>query len=692
MNIFLLIIYRKKKKMSYIVQEPSNFINIKLTDTGRRLLSLGALTFNSIIFSDREVNYYLGRNNMYDICRNRILAPKDDQPFISNASIQSNGVSGASITSQNLTSAKQITSAMTSSVGFFSGNSYNWQIKTGMTPGDAYSIGSAEIDYSTAIPSGTTEIGVSIGGYTAKTGDLVYIPWEPPQYSAITNNTTNVYSGRPEVALWYRVQGVTGNTLGLDRPTPNFGSSPIVGSAQKIKAYFYPYGEIETFYGSAVTVNCGVWNMNIARTSSEMGTMPSMSGYTTYGSIEFNGTKQYLGFGYETKAFGIIHYTNKYSGNTYAEQFVPGTVKLEIPNIMWHRSYSVSVGQEMTYGITLYDYYGNDIFDNVAQTTYRELRDGVSSTSFVVGRVYHKLKIIVITDQELLTALTYKSNRNYTLPELTLSTMPSILGSISGFCKSDYVYYVTYLTSSNPYQDGVSYGYPQSLPCSYIQMVSGNTDAVTGLHSVLKANFSTLSFPYMRSSANLTALSGTGWNANSVQLIFQEYPISASTNISNLPTNQWKIFTGGNGIYTGETGSTTINPADLQGHVFTLNQSDYYSSATYSFAGQYSAFTTNIDSYYGSGLTFGDEAFFYGNLTTGIQANVFKTVITIYAMNDEYNSSLNSTFDSLYNDSTFITEIGILNSNGELVAVAKPAYPIKKNDSRYLAFQLELDF
>jgi len=699
--------------MSYIVQEPSNFINIKLTDTGRRLLSLGALTFNSIIFSDREVNYYLGRNNIYDICRNRVLAPKDDQPAISGIpfnqipsistptaveklslalSSSFNGANSVPITSQNLTSAKQIVSAMTSSVGFFTGSSYNWQIKTGATVGDAYSIGMAEIDYSTTIPNGTTEIDVTAGGYTAKTGDLVYIPWEPPQYSAITNNTTYVFSARPEVALWYRVQGVNGTTLSLDRSVPNFGNTPIVGSTQKIKAYFYPYGKVENFYGSAVTVDCGVWNMNIVRTSSEIGTLPLMSGYTTYGSIEYNGTKQYLGFGYDIKAFGIIHYTNKFSGNTYAEQLVPKTVKLEIPNIMWHRSYSVSVGQELIHGLTLYDYYGTDIFDTIAQTTYRELRDGTSSTSFVVGRVYHKLKIIVITDQELLTALTYKSNRNYTLPELTLSTEPSILGSSSGFCKSDYVYYVTYLTSSNAYQDGVSYGYSQSLPCGYIKQINGDTDTVTGLHSVLKANFSTLSFPYMRNSTNLTSLSGTGWNANSVQLIFQEYPVSASTNVGTLPTDLWKIFTGGNGVYTGETGSTTINPADLQSHVFALNLSDYYSSTTYSLTGLYSAFTTNTDSYTSSGLTFGDEAFFYGNLTTGIQANVYKTIITIYAKNDEYNSSLNSTFDSLYNDSTFITEIGILNTKNELVAVAKPAYPIKKDSSRYLAFQLELDF
>jgi hypothetical protein len=435
--------------------------------------------------------------------------------------------------------------------------------------------------------------------------------------------------------------------------------------------------------------------MNIVKASSEIGTTSLMSGYTSYASIEYNGTKKYLGFDNDTKAFGIVHYTNKYSGNTYAEQFVPSTVKLEIPNIMWHKKFNSTLGQEMDYGITLYDYYGSNIFDEAAQTYYRELRDGISSNSYVIGRVYHKLKIIIITDQELLAALTYKSNRNYTLPELNLNLMPSTLGGATGLCKSDYSYYVTYVMSSSTYQDGVSYGYPQSLPCSYIKRIDGETDTVTDLPSVLRFNFPSFSFPYMRNTSNLLSLSGTGWNANSVQILLQEVVTSASTLVGNLPTTNWKLISDGygNGIYTGETGSATINPSDLQNHVFNITQQDYDSGTTYSLTGIFSAFTSNIDATYTSGLTFGSEYFFYGNLTTGILASVFKTIITVYAKNDAYNSSIvNTTFDGLYDDDTFITEIGILNTKGELVAVSKPAYPIKKNESRYLSFQLELDF
>jgi hypothetical protein len=93
-----------------------------------------------------------------------------------------------------------------------------------------------------------------------------------------------------------------------------------------------------------------------------------------------------------------------------------------------------------------------------------------------------------------------------------------------------------------------------------------------------------------------------------------------------------------------------------------------------------------------SGLTFGDETFFFGNIQTTIMATVYKSVMTVLVPDTEFNSSNNSSFDNLQDDDTYLTEIGILNNDNVLVAVGKPTYPIKKNDSRYLAFQLEIDF
>ena len=45
-----------------------------------------------------------------------------------------------------------------------------------------------------------------------------------------------------------------------------------------------------------------------------------------------------------------------------------------------------------------------------------------------------------------------------------------------------------------------------------------------------------------------------------------------------------------------------------------------------------------------------------------------------------------------FSDPCEITEIGVLSQGGVLVATGKPTYPIAKNSSKYLAFQLEIDF
>ena len=52
--------------MAFILKEPNgDFIRIKLTDAGRRQLSLGRLTFTKAGFSDREINYSIAGSNEF---------------------------------------------------------------------------------------------------------------------------------------------------------------------------------------------------------------------------------------------------------------------------------------------------------------------------------------------------------------------------------------------------------------------------------------------------------------------------------------------------------------------------------------------------------------------------------------------------------------------------------------------------
>jgi hypothetical protein len=676
--------------MSYLPNEPTTFINIKLTDDGRKLLSLGQLTFNKALLSDREVNYGIDRTGAYDIgCENRIIAPKDAAPTFVNPFNFDNSPAVA-IT---VGSATQIITAATESAGFYTGSTGAWAYDSDEM------LGSNTIDYSSYTPDGTNVITVAGGGtgYFPTGGELMYIPWETiPNSAVVYDSSTAILSANPTNKLWYRVLSAdTGaTTVTLDRAVPDFGAP---STSQIINSYFYPFNGIETYYGSAATVNTQVWNMNIVRTSSVEGTDASISGYTTYGSIQYNGTKQYLGFEDETRQFGIIHYSNEFTGNTYAEQLVEKSVEVDIPEVMWHKSVAIA-GQGTSYGLKLYDVAGTTTFDAISQTSYRHLRDGVTTKDSIVGRVYHKLKIIIITDPELLTALTYKSNRNYTLPNLNVDTSsvplaPLDTSTSTGLLKSGFTYFVTYITESDStYASGTSYGYPQTLPCQYIQRIDGEEDSF-GNPQYLRAFYNTSYFPYLRTSVGMTSYSGTGWNANKVQLLVNEVNLTTSpdVNFDTIPTDGWKLVssgTSGNGLYTGGTGTSTISPSDLAGFQFIVSREDFDSGTTYVLD---STFHSNNDDTI-SGMTFGNESFFFGNIKATIRATSYKSVMTVLAPDTLFNTSENSSFDGLLDTNTYITEVGILNNNDVLVAVGKPTYPIKKSSARYLAFQLEIDF
>lgn len=673
----------------FLPNEPSTFINIKLTDTGRRLLSLGNLRFEKAAFSDREIDYSVSRTGQINLANNRVLAPKDDHPPFTNL----DGSDFIALGSQTVSSVKQFATATTTNQGFFTGNTNAWAFDP------TQQIGSLRITYSaaTTTPTGSTSVYYDSGSATVtpEPGMLVYIPWKPIQNSGSTySNDTLIASANPTNNLWYRITSAnTGsNEIIVDRPTPNFGG---VLSDTSLNAYLYPFNGVETYYGSAATVNTQVWNMNIVRTSSEIGTDSTISGYTTYGSVEYAGTRAYLGFSSDTRAIGIVHYTNEFTGNTYAEQLIEKSVEFYIPNVMWHHT-SADVGQALTYGITLYDSAGSTVFDTSAQSTYRELRDGTSSSNNVVGRVYHKLKIFVITDAELLNALTYKSNRSYTLPDpnVRLSANPKYPLSTSeatGLVNSGKTYFVTYqVDSTRPYASGVTYGYPKPLHSGYIKKLDGETDA-EGNTQFLVLDFPRSSFPYMRSSTGMETYSGTGWNANTVQLMIKEVDSSLNYNINDVPADGWKLISSGfsgNGIYSGETSDLTIDPLKLQGYQFVISREDYNSGTTFTLDTDFTV-NNNINN---SGLTFGSESFFFGNLKTGIKATTFKTIMTVLADNTRFNSSTNPTFDALQDESVYITEVGIFNENNDLVAIGKTTYPLRKDNSRFLGVQLEIDF
>ena len=79
---------------------------------------------------------------------------------------------------------------------------------------------------------------------------------------------------------------------------------------------------------------------------------------------------------------------------------------------MWCKSNNISIGLTLS-GDTI-----QKTLDKLG-VVYFDLVDEYKN---VVGKIFSELKLFVIEDQELLFAMSYKSNRSWTLPNYVIST------------------------------------------------------------------------------------------------------------------------------------------------------------------------------------------------------------------------------------------------------------------------------
>jgi len=677
--------------MSFILNEPTTFLNIKITDYGRNLISSGKFNMSKAVILDREIDYRI--ENQVNLQNNRVLDVPHYYPDVDIKNLD--GTAPLNIKIQSVTNT--LTASSISS-GFFTGSVGAWTLDNSLT------LGKNHIDYATnatnmALATNSNKIILdNPGGSTfPKIGDLIFIPWVHNTAVDYMTSSQAVPPTHPVLSCWYKVVATNSPEITVDRPIINSANGA------QTSVFIYPSTNSEIYYGSGSTLQTPIWNFNIVRTYNVLATSTGSvytsgeTSYASYGSIEFSGVKHYFGLEDNYPAIGVLHYSNEYTGNTYAEQLLEKSVEVHLPMIMWHHSSQIN-GYAQNWGLSLYDYYGETLYDNIARTTYRELKDGISSSAITVGRVYHKLKTIIITDQELLIALSYKSNRNFTFPDFNLDysnypKQPLLPTDATGVLHPDYDYFVTYLPSITGYSATVgvslSFGHPKTMPCGYIKKISGQINPTTGEPYFLKLNFpNPNSFPFMRSPQSWTAATTNGgWSAQHCQILVNEQLKSLNYNLSNLPNADWKkisdLSLGGNGVYSCFANSdSTINPDKLNTYSFIVSKQDLDSGSTYN---MFSGITYGM-----ADLNFGDESFFHGVINTKIKAQTFTSKITVTIDANSCNSSLNPTYQN--GESVFITEVAILDSHNRPVIVGKPTYPIKKLPGKNLTFQLEYDF
>ena len=465
--------------------------------------------------------------------------------------------------------------------------------------------------------------------------------------------------------------------------------------------------------------NTLIWNMNIPWSVNPAGLFSSQyESYNSYGSVSYLGTKEYLGYQEPTgqtdtsrvyyynsfdeeivvtpkeqKAIAIIHYTNQDIDNVYGEKFstipydpqnpnddtgLARHFKLTIPTLMWHKSSGSSIGETFYIDPAGYDlckpYYiksTENIDMNDPGIRYFHLWDTNPDSNGNlnrVGKVFPDQEIVIIDDEEIIAAMSYKANRNWTLtaPKLSLispNTCNTGQNSVGILTNDTERMWITYRLDST--------GFTNSLHCNYYSVITGPGTGCTIDSQNVAVRFGN-EFPFLSEGAL------SGYSANSFKVLCQI--VSGTTQPS--PT-AWKEID-----FTNEISGSSINGyltvSGLTGTTFQITSDLYNSATTYNLA-NYIDIPQNG---YPEVLNFGDEYYFYGNLETDITATIYEMRYLINLGRNQFTNTSNPTWVS--GTTSYVTEIGLYDSNYDLIVISKLQSPeLRQGIQQYV---VKLDF
>jgi|TARA_R110001592_G_scaffold82663_1_gene244765 hypothetical protein len=615
---------------------------------------------------------------------------------------------------------------------------------------------------------------VSVNAVEPIAGDFMVLV--PNEFQGPTTGTIpgpgpgHVDSAYPLPYLWYRIDEVTGtlaaNSLKVtvDRSIPNFTGSTTTQYRDSSVFFYQGNDPINTYYGTGTTIpywnelsltfdsNCDVsvtdvkvWNMNIPWTQTVAGLTASTHGdYATFGSTGYTGTKEYLNYtvptdsesygglveDYRQKSIAVIHYSNNSISNFYGEGFywnADGTNNFELtmPTVMYNYTGNTTMGLLLTGETRTTPRTITSTYNSNSEIDYYQLHtsggtSGILSPSYTkpksVGKIFPELKMAVIDDEEIVAALSYKSNRNWTLPSLEASYYtPS--GSTSLMSSGDQLV-ISYLFTSTS-------GYTTGLHCNQYTILSEtstNCSDCDGNGKNVKVKFPYGSLPFMR-RGGISSTLGTpgadndantkfiGWDATSFDIIVQKVQNNEQPDPQawrRIPVAQNAV---GTSIYNTHNGKNWVDYEVLYDSEFIITN-EYYDSTTGTYApdgGNYSIcdwismptlteLTTSPNLPGGDAnttLTFGDERFFFGNVDTNIKATVFRSTFSFTAGAGEFNTSQNPTFATgaaVPSHNVRVAEVAVYDSNYKEVIMGKISNPIEKSFGDQFTLVMGLDF
>jgi hypothetical protein len=543
-----------------------------------------------------------------------------------------------------------------------------------------------------------------------------------------------------------------------------------------------------------------IWNMNIPWTENPAGLIPTKyEGYEYFGSIDYVGSKEYFGYNSssgqtffinntlsaettdtfyynslgeivnvkpeEQKAIAIIHYTNQTIDFFYGEKFAlepydpsnpddttgqARNFKVHIPWLMWHKNPDCCFGQ--TFWVDPPGFEGKNLFQvRYVQTTknddmnnpgirYYHLWDTNKNKNGLpnrIGKVFPDSKLIIIDDEEIIAAMSYKSNRNWTLPAPQLSLItPNTCGQsslnadgvLTGHGETMYVtyrftnktcgtnslhcnYYVKLVGNNNDCTPNVSQNvairFGKEFNC-LDNIVPPSTTTTTTYYpstttttlmfnecfilsennsSILTENLNYLNYCNDILTTTTTYLPITttttcpqtcditkGYFAESFQIICQKVITGQRPDPS-----KWKIID-----YTSDLGNF-VTQDSLTNNTFVITK-DQYEKAPYYNLGNYINLTKLGNDK--PDLNFGDEYYFYGSFESDIMATIYEMKYKINLNFTEFQNTTNPTWTP--GAKSYVTEIALLDEDKDILVMSKLQSPVLRQGIQQ--YVVKIDF
>ena len=242
--------------------------------------------------------------------------------------------------------------------------------------------------------------------------------------------------------------------------------------------------------------------------------------------------------------------------------------------------------------------------------------------------------------------------------------------------------FITYGLSSD-LTNSKSYGYSDAVHCNYI-----NKTTLNNINSEITLSFGNNDyFKFLNND-----LAGwTGFTATKFFAIVQLVDNSLFTSVNNIKpdSTKWKVYDLTSQTY-GYVSGNLLSKTSFANVSFKISVNPLYYNPKPFYTLDYLNYSDALSS---NGLNFGDETFFYGNVTTDIEAIAYNTDLSISLPKGSFNASSNPTW--VNTQPVLITEVGLYSENNgikELVAIGKLNRPIKKDSNIQRSILFGIDF